>query len=140
MPFTACSITLAEFLAFFSRKVWRFCALGVRVHMHVTGSTLKGLVLSYIAQGISLLFGRRVMLTFHAGVDQQFTQHDRRHKARLGDRQRFHHPACRLRLGLVVPDQEAYEDVRVERDHESRLTAPAAMASSMSSRERAGPS
>ena len=54
------------------RKVWRFCALGYLPHVHVNGSTKKGLVLSLLAEAISLLFGRRVVLTFHAGVDQEF--------------------------------------------------------------------
>jgi glycosyltransferase involved in cell wall biosynthesis len=40
--------------------------------VHVNGATLKGLVLSLVAQVISLLHGRRVVLTFHAGVEQQF--------------------------------------------------------------------
>jgi glycosyltransferase involved in cell wall biosynthesis len=60
------------------RKVWRFCARGFLPHVHVNGATQKGLVLSIIAQVISLLFGRRVVLTFHAGVEQQFFP---RHKA-----------------------------------------------------------
>jgi glycosyltransferase involved in cell wall biosynthesis len=56
----------------YTRKVFRFCARGFLPHVHVNGSTLKGLVLSLIAQGISLMFGRRVVLTFHAGVEQEF--------------------------------------------------------------------
>jgi glycosyltransferase involved in cell wall biosynthesis len=54
------------------RKVWRFCSSGFLPHVHVNGHTPKGLVLSLIAQGISLLFGRRVVLTFHGGVEQTF--------------------------------------------------------------------
>ena len=60
------------------RKVWRFCSRGFLPHVHVNGSTKKGLVLSLIAQAISLAFGRRVVTTFHAGVDQEFFP---RHKA-----------------------------------------------------------
>ena len=60
------------------RKVWRFCGAGFLPHVHVNGSTLKGLVLSLLAAAISVLHGRRVVLTFHAGVDQQFFP---RHKA-----------------------------------------------------------
>lgn len=62
------------------RKVWRFCSRGFLPHVHVNGATLKGLALSIIAQVISLMFGRRVVLTFHAGVEQQFFP---RHKAPL---------------------------------------------------------
>ena len=54
------------------RKVWRFCSRGFLPHVHVNGATLKGLVLSLAAQVISLVHGRRVVLTFHAGVEQQF--------------------------------------------------------------------
>jgi len=54
------------------RKVWRFCSRGFLPHVHVNGATLKGLVLSLVAQVISLVHGRRVVLTFHAGVEQQF--------------------------------------------------------------------
>jgi glycosyltransferase involved in cell wall biosynthesis len=59
------------------RKVWRFCSRGFLPHVHVNGSTLKGLVLSLLAQCISILHGRRVVLTFHAGVEQQFFPHRR---------------------------------------------------------------
>jgi glycosyltransferase involved in cell wall biosynthesis len=60
------------------RKVWRFCSRGFLPHVHVNGNTMKGLVLSLIAQVISLIFRRRVILTFHGGIDQEFFP---RHKA-----------------------------------------------------------
>jgi glycosyltransferase involved in cell wall biosynthesis len=54
------------------RKVWRFSRAGYRVHAHVNGATAKGLVLTIVAQLISLLWGRRTYLTFHAGVQQVY--------------------------------------------------------------------
>jgi glycosyltransferase involved in cell wall biosynthesis len=54
------------------RKVFRYCAAGHRVHMHVNGQSNKGIVLSLISQAINLLFGRRSVLTFHAGTNQTY--------------------------------------------------------------------
>ena len=52
------------------RKVWRFCRLGFVVHMHTNGDSPKGFVLTLLAEAINLLWGKRCVLTFHAGVDQ----------------------------------------------------------------------
>ena len=54
------------------RKVWRFCRAGFTTHVHINGSTPKGLVLTIAAQILNLLFGRRCVLTFHAGVKQVY--------------------------------------------------------------------
>src|SRR5688572_20587945 len=54
------------------RKVWRFCREGYLVHMHGNGDSAKGFVLNLLAEGISLLCGRRCVLTFHAGVEQTY--------------------------------------------------------------------
>jgi len=59
------------------RKVWRFCSQGFLPHVHVNGHTPKGLVLSLMAQVVSVLFGRRVVLTFHGGVEQTYFPRDR---------------------------------------------------------------
>jgi glycosyltransferase involved in cell wall biosynthesis len=52
------------------RKVWRFSRDGFVVHMHVNGDSPKGFVLSLLAEGINLFWGKRCLLTFHAGVEQ----------------------------------------------------------------------
>ena len=52
------------------RKVLRYCARGYQVHMHVNGQSPKGFLLALFSQGLSLLFGRRSLLTFHAGTNQ----------------------------------------------------------------------
>jgi hypothetical protein len=54
------------------RKVFHYCARGYQVHMHVNGQSPKGFVLSLLSQSISVLFGRRCFLTFHAGTDQTY--------------------------------------------------------------------
>lgn len=54
------------------RKVWRFSRRGFLVHMHVNGESPKGFVLSLLAIGINLVWGKRCVLTFHAGVDQLY--------------------------------------------------------------------
>jgi glycosyltransferase involved in cell wall biosynthesis len=54
------------------RKVWRFARDGYIVHMHGNGDSAKGFVLCLLAEGISLLCGRRSFLTFHAGVEQTY--------------------------------------------------------------------
>jgi glycosyltransferase involved in cell wall biosynthesis len=59
-------------------KVVRFHREGFTAHIHINGASEKGLVLSFIAGFVSLVFGRRPFLTFHAGVDQVLFP---RHKA-----------------------------------------------------------
>ncbi len=54
------------------RKVFRYCAAGHRVHMHVNGQSNKGIVLTLLSQTINMLFGRRSVLTFHAGTNQTY--------------------------------------------------------------------
>ncbi len=54
------------------RKVWRFCRAGFTTHVHINGSTPKGLVLTIAAQVINLIWGKRCVLTFHAGVRQVY--------------------------------------------------------------------
>ena len=54
------------------RKVLRFCRQGYLVHMHMNGQSVKGVILTFLAELISLLCGRRCVLTFHAGADQLF--------------------------------------------------------------------
>lgn len=54
----------------YMRKVFHYCARGYQVHMHVNGQSPKGFLLSLLSQSISVLFGRRSYLTFHAGTDQ----------------------------------------------------------------------
>ena len=56
----------------YMRKVWRFCRSGFTTHVHINGSTAKGLVLTIAAQLMNLLCGRRCVLTFHAGVKQVY--------------------------------------------------------------------
>ena len=56
----------------YMRKVFHYCARGYHVHMHVNGQSPKGFVLSLLSQSISMLFGRRCFLTFHAGTDQTY--------------------------------------------------------------------
>ena len=52
------------------RKVVRFTRRGFTQHIHVNGATEKGVLLTLIAQAVSICFGRRPVLTFHAGVTQ----------------------------------------------------------------------
>ena len=59
------------------RKVWRFSRAGFTIHVHVNGQSEKGFVLALLAAGINLLWGRRCLLTFHAGVDQKYFPKER---------------------------------------------------------------
>ena len=54
------------------RKVWRFTRAGFTSHVHINGSTAKGLVLTIAAQMLNLICGKRCALTFHAGVQQVY--------------------------------------------------------------------
>jgi glycosyltransferase involved in cell wall biosynthesis len=54
------------------RKVWRFARAGFTTHVHINGSTAKGLLLTIAAQLLNLLCGKRCVLTFHAGVRQVY--------------------------------------------------------------------
>jgi glycosyltransferase involved in cell wall biosynthesis len=56
----------------YCRKVFQFCRQGYLVHMHMNGHSPKGLVLAFLAEMISLLCGRRCVLTFHGGSNQSF--------------------------------------------------------------------
>lgn len=53
-------------------KVLRYCARGYLVHMHINGKSTKSPLLALVAEGLSLLCGRRAVLTFHAGVVQDY--------------------------------------------------------------------
>jgi glycosyltransferase involved in cell wall biosynthesis len=59
------------------RKVIRFSHDRYMVHTHVNGDSPKGLVLTLLAQVINLLFGRRCVLTFHAGPMQKYFPQER---------------------------------------------------------------
>ena len=56
----------------YTQKVLKFCAQGFLVHMHLNGKSTKSPALALIAEICSLLFGRRLILTFHAGVVQDY--------------------------------------------------------------------
>ncbi|MDZ7265866.1 MAG: glycosyltransferase family 4 protein [candidate division KSB1 bacterium] len=53
-------------------KVLRYCAGGYLVHMHINGKSTKSPLLALVAESLSLLFGRPAVLTFHAGVVQDY--------------------------------------------------------------------
>lgn len=52
------------------RKVWRYSRQGYVAHVHLNGTSVKGFVLTFIAEVVNLCWGRRCFMTFHAGVDQ----------------------------------------------------------------------
>jgi glycosyltransferase involved in cell wall biosynthesis len=56
----------------FLKKVIRFSRRGFTVHSHANGDALKGIVLALVAQVVNLVFGRRCILTFHAGAIQRY--------------------------------------------------------------------
>jgi len=53
------------------KKVWRHVRGGYLIHTHLNGDSEKGLVLAIIAEALALCFGRRSVLTFHAGPIQR---------------------------------------------------------------------
>ena len=53
-------------------KVTQAAAKGHTLHTHTNAKGVKGTLLALCGQSISLLFGRRCVLTFHAGVKQQY--------------------------------------------------------------------
>ncbi len=52
------------------RKVFRFCRKDYRIYIHLNGDSIKGFLLTLLAQLIALLFFKRCALSFHAGVVQ----------------------------------------------------------------------
>ena len=56
----------------YTKKVFKFCAQGFLVHMHINAKSTKSPVLALVAEICSLFFGRRLVLTFHAGVVQDY--------------------------------------------------------------------
>jgi glycosyltransferase involved in cell wall biosynthesis len=52
------------------QKLWRFSARGYMVHIHVNGASAQGFLLALTAEFVNLLWRKRCVLTFHAGIDQ----------------------------------------------------------------------
>ena len=61
-------------------KVFRHVWNGYIIHTHLNGDSLKGLLLAFLAEVVSMFNGRRCVLTFHAGPEQLFFP---AHKSRL---------------------------------------------------------
>lgn len=53
-------------------KIFKYCLKGYRIHIHVNGKSHKGLILTLIAEVISLLLGKKCFLTLHAGINQDY--------------------------------------------------------------------
>jgi glycosyltransferase involved in cell wall biosynthesis len=58
-------------------KLISYLSKGYLVHMHANGDSPKGFVLTIGTELISLLFGRRCILTFHAGAQQVYFPKER---------------------------------------------------------------
>jgi glycosyltransferase involved in cell wall biosynthesis len=54
------------------RQIFSLARRGNVIHTHTNAKGLKGTLLAVSAQCIALLFGRRSVLTFHAGVQQEY--------------------------------------------------------------------
>lgn len=54
------------------RKLWRFSRRGFQVHAHANGDAIKGALLALGVAVISLVHGKRCVLTFHAGAIQRY--------------------------------------------------------------------
>ena len=54
------------------RKVIWHARRGYLIHTHLNGDSIKGLVLTLLAEIVSVLIGRKCILTFHAGPEQRF--------------------------------------------------------------------
>jgi glycosyltransferase involved in cell wall biosynthesis len=54
------------------RKVIWHARNGYLIHTHLNGDSIKGLILTLSAEILSVLIGRRCILTFHAGPEQRF--------------------------------------------------------------------
>lgn len=55
----------------YCQKVFRHLTNGYLLHTHLNGDAPKGLALALIAEFMALFFGRRCVLTFHAGPVQR---------------------------------------------------------------------
>ena len=56
----------------YARQIFSLARQGAVIHTHTNAKGIKGTLLAVSAQCIALLFGRRSVLTFHAGVRQQY--------------------------------------------------------------------
>jgi glycosyltransferase involved in cell wall biosynthesis len=54
------------------RKVIFHARNGYLIHAHLNGDSIKGLILTLLAEITSVLIGRKCVLTFHAGPEQRF--------------------------------------------------------------------
>jgi glycosyltransferase involved in cell wall biosynthesis len=69
-------ITVNSGLDYLAKVLW-YSARGYTIHMHANGDSPKGFVLSLLALAVGCLFGRRGVLTFHAGTHQVYFPRDR---------------------------------------------------------------
>jgi len=51
-------------------KISKFCRQGYTVYPHLNGNSVKGLILTLLAQIIAVIFRKKSVLSFHAGVVQ----------------------------------------------------------------------
>jgi len=56
---------------YLKKVVWH-ARKGYLIHTHLNGDSIKGLILTLLAEIISVLIGRKCVLTFHAGPEQRF--------------------------------------------------------------------
>jgi glycosyltransferase involved in cell wall biosynthesis len=61
------------------RKVIWHAREGYLIHTHLNGDSIKGLILTLLAEIVSVLIGRKCVLTFHAGPEQRFFPKHRSH-------------------------------------------------------------
>jgi glycosyltransferase involved in cell wall biosynthesis len=59
------------------RKVWRYCRQGYLVHTHANGEATTAIALALVAELIAKFAGVGSVLTFHAGIDQEYFPRDK---------------------------------------------------------------
>lgn len=53
-------------------KIIKYSLKGYTFHLHLNGSTTKGIILTICGEIIGLITGKRSFLTFHAGINQDY--------------------------------------------------------------------
>lgn len=88
------------------RKVARYSRQGYLVYVHLNGDSAKGLILTLLAQVVAKAYGRKSVLSFHAGVVQScFAPGFSRHK--LLARRAFH-----LAQGIICNSEQVRQCIQ----------------------------
>ena len=94
-------VDLAPTAWHYAIKILAYLLRGYRIHFHLNGDSPKAYLMVLYGAGLSLLFARRAVLTWHGGVPQRFFPKGRHWLADL-----CHHALFRLHKAIICNDDQ----------------------------------